>query len=98
MEKTGKKKVPRNIPRVQRLNVPICVPLSFERQRGASNSERVASNGATRTERCRTSFMAPMSFIKSQTSAYGKEVSIKNRQSESKVIRRKGKAMLLRSL
>src|SRR5260370_35621376 len=97
MEKTGKKNVPKKIPKVQRLNEPICAPLSFIRQRGTIRKESVASNGATRTERWRTSFMAPTSFMINQTSAQGKEVSRKNRQSESNPIRGKAKARQLRS-
>src|SRR6266849_1055951 len=68
------------------------------KQKGTMSSASVATSGTTRTERWRTSFMTPTSFRKSQMSAYGNEVSMKNKQRASNVIRRRGKARLLRSL
>jgi len=42
--------------------------------------------------------MAPRNFLKSQTSAKGRVVSIRNKQSARMAIRRNGIARLLRSL
>src|SRR5207249_7046513 len=98
IDSSGKKNVPRKMPTVQMLNEPNCVPPSLITQSGTMSSVSVADSGTTRTERWRTSFMASMSFKKSHTSAYGKEVSMKNRLRESSAMRRKGRARLLRSL